>query len=96
MERKGMSLCISNIHLYASLLPPTSTRTHSEVNGVFVCMCNYFACKVTSLSKTLTSANVGEVDSIDGSSEARTLGACEVSTAVQCGQDQCPHGKQGV
>ena len=45
---------------------------------------------------TLTSANVGEVDSIDGSSEERTLGTCEVSSAVQCDQDQCLHGKQGV
>ena len=55
-------------------------------------MCNHLHATFV----TLTSANLGEVDSIDDSSEARTLGACEVSSAVQCGQDQCPHDKQGV
>ena len=48
------------------------------------------------ISVTLTSANLGEVDSIDDSSEGRTLGACEISSAIQCGQDQCSHGKQGM
>ena len=43
-----------------------------------------------------TSANLGEVDSIDDSSEERTLGACEIPSAVQCGQEQCSHSKQGM
>ena len=50
----------------------------------------------TVISVTLTSANLGEVDSIDDSSEERTLGACEIPSAVQCGQEQCSHGKQGM
>ena len=63
------------------------------------CQCVYvqsFCMQRYLILVALTSANLGEVDSIDGSSEKRTFGACEVSSAVQCGQDQCPHGKQGV
>ena len=81
-----MSLCISNICLFS----PSNLHMHTLRS---MCVC---AIILHATFLTLTSANLGEVDSIDDSSEERTLGACEVSSAVQCGQDQCPHGKQGV
>ena len=61
-----------------------------------MCVCTTILhAKLLNFSNT-TSANLGEVDSIDDSSEERTHGACEIPSAIQCGQEQCSHGKQGM
>ena len=81
------SLCISNRYLPS----PSNPHMHSLRNSWCPCVYVLPFCMLT-----LTSANLGEVDSIDDSSERRTLGACEIPSAVQCGQEQCSHGKQGA
>ena len=69
---------------------------HSLRNLYIVSMCVCLCYQSYLISVTFSSANLGEVDSIDDSSEERTLGACEIPSAVQCGQEQCSHGKQGM
>ena len=76
-----------------SLQPPYAL-SQKFVHSIYVCVCLCYQSYL--ISVTFSSANLGEVDSIDDSSEERTLGACEIPSAVQCGQEQCSHGKQGM